>query len=142
MSGMTQFVVAKRGEEKAISNHEWPIDKWVGCDGFKFFGADELGHLHAAALGGSETYQHFPILLQGDTGWILEVPAALVKSLAEADDGMLSGFANGWSVRLAEGLRKKYESEDLLGLLREIRKVAAEAHRLGQPAFVWHSLAC
>ena len=142
MSGMTQFVVAKRGDEKAISNHGWPIEKWVGCDGFKFFGADELGHLYAAVLGGSETYEHFPILLQGDTGWIHEVPTALVSALAEADDGTLAAFANGWSVGLAEGLRKKCQADQLLGLLRDIRRVAAEAHRLGQPVFVWHSLAC
>jgi hypothetical protein len=136
-------VIAKRGEEKAISNHQWPIEKWAGCDGFKFFGPDHLGHLYAAVRGGAGSYEDFPELAFGEYGWVYGVPEDLITYLARADDHYLTEIAGAWSTRLAESPGfGSWKADELLGLLREVRKVAGKAVALGRPVVLWHSLAC
>jgi hypothetical protein len=140
MSGITMFVIAPQEDIDAISNHGWPIKKWVGCEGYKYFGSDELGLLHSAVFGTPETHDLFPVLTCGDYGMIHPVPVELIETLAGADDVALAGFASGWAAGLTKVLDKRYRPDDLLVLLKDVRKVAAEAHRLGQPMFVWHGL--
>jgi hypothetical protein len=143
MSGFTQYVIADKKEKKQVADHGYPIEKWRGCDGFKFFAADGLGHLYWIIKNGEGSYKDFPLTTMGEYGWIHDIPEDMVSYLAAIDEKDLPDLANAWSERIAEReALGHYKPAELLTLLQDLKKLAIEAVAASKPIFLWHSLSC
>ena len=102
MSGFTQYVIADKRERQQVADNGYPIEKWRGCDGFKFFAADGLGHLYWIIKKGAGSHEDFPLTIMGEYGWIHDIPQDMVAYLASSSEKDLPDLANAWVRRIAE----------------------------------------
>lgn len=141
MSGMTNYVIAEPTEVPEICDHPWPLEKWPGFEGYKFFASDELGHLLGILNDGKGSYRDFPILKSGERGWVYSIPSDLVTRLLEQKPSELPKLAEAWTDRINTQMRSRWEPAALQELLEKLRELALTGRRASRAMFLWHSLA-
>jgi hypothetical protein len=138
MSGWTEYIIADKKDAAAIADSNSPQEKWRGFEGYKFFGPILLAPLCEILGEKPASYEDFPELAFGETGWVYELPEAMSKGIQDAEKKALGQIAEEWSKRLAD-MKERYTTEELLTLLSQIRDLLLKAKKARKPVLLWQS---